>query len=218
VNTWDQNVALRVMSPAGAAFEDVALGWVLDILGLPKTSGGAIVTGATMANFCGLAAARHALLRRAGWDADSDGLFGAPPLRVVVGEEVHVSLLKALGLLGLGRNRVERVKVDGQGRMRADALPDLDDRTIVCVQAGNVNTGAFDPAAEICRRPTSGARGFSRRRVRPLGRLRRCCDISPTDLATRTRGPPTATSGRTSDTTAGSRSCATRTRFEARWR
>jgi glutamate/tyrosine decarboxylase-like PLP-dependent enzyme len=149
---WDQNVALRVMSPSGAAFEDVALGWVLDILLLPKTSGGAIVTGATTANFCGLAAARHALLRRAGWDAEGDGLFGAPPLRVVVGDEVHVSLLKALGLLGLGRNRVERVRVDGQGRMRADALPDLDDRTIVCIQAGNVNTGAFDPAVEICRR------------------------------------------------------------------
>src|SRR5580765_2921516 len=152
VSTWDQNVALRVMSPAGAAFEDVALGWVLDALGLPRTSGGAIVTGATTANFCGLAAARHALLARAGWDVDNDGLFGAPPLRVVVGEEVHVSLLKALGLLGLGRRRVERVAVDGQGRMRADALPVLDDRSIVCVQAGNVNTGAFDPAVEICRR------------------------------------------------------------------
>jgi glutamate/tyrosine decarboxylase-like PLP-dependent enzyme len=152
VSTWDQNVALRVMSPAGAAFEDVALGWILDVLGLPPTSGGAIVTGATTANFCGLAAARHALLERAGWDVDNDGLFGAPPLRVVVGDEVHVSLRKALGLLGLGRQRVERVTVDGQGRMRADALPDLDDRTIVCVQAGNVNTGAFDPAGEICRR------------------------------------------------------------------
>jgi len=152
VSTWDQNVALRVMSPAGAAFEDAALGWVLDVFGLPRTAGGAIVTGATMANACGLAAARHALLERAGWDVDNDGLFGAPPLRVVVGEEVHVSLLKALGLLGLGRRRVERVAVDGQGRMRADALPVLDDRTIVCVQAGNVNTGAFDPAGEICRR------------------------------------------------------------------
>jgi len=152
VSAWDQNVSLRVMSPAGAAFEDVALDWVLDILRLPPTSGGAIVTGATMANFCGLAAARHALLRRAGWNVEEDGLFGAPPLRLVVGDEVHISLLKAVALLGLGRQRVERAPVDGQGRMRTDALPDLDDRTIVCVQAGNVNTGAFDPAAEICRR------------------------------------------------------------------
>ena len=152
VSAWDQNVSLRVMSPAGAAFEDVALDWVLDILRLPPTSGGAIVTGATMANFCGLAAARHALLRRAGWNVEEDGLFGAPPLRLVVGDEVHISLLKAVALLGLGRQRVERVPVDRQGRMRSDALPNLDDRTIVCVQAGNVNSGAFDPAAEICRR------------------------------------------------------------------
>jgi glutamate/tyrosine decarboxylase-like PLP-dependent enzyme len=152
VNCWDQNVSLRVMSPAAAAFEDVALNWVLDLLGLPLTAAGALVTGATMANFCGLAAARHTLLRRTGWNVEEDGLFGAPTLRVVVGDEVHISLLKALALLGLGRKRVERVPVDRQGRMRPDALPELDDRTIVCIQAGNVNSGAFDPAVEICRR------------------------------------------------------------------
>jgi glutamate/tyrosine decarboxylase-like PLP-dependent enzyme len=152
VTAWDQNVALRVMSPAAAAFEDVALSWVREALGLPATSSGAIVTGATMANFTGLAAARHALMADAGWDVERDGLFGAPPLTVVVGDEVHVSLLKALSLLGLGRDRVHRVAVDGQGRMRADGLPLLNRRTIVCIQAGNVNTGAFDPAREICRR------------------------------------------------------------------
>jgi glutamate/tyrosine decarboxylase-like PLP-dependent enzyme len=103
-----------------------------------------------MANFCALAAARQALLARAGWDADSDGLFDAPPITVVVGEEAHSSVLKALGLLGFGRKRVVRVPVDGQGRMRADALPRLDSRTILCLQAGNVNTGAFDPAPAIC--------------------------------------------------------------------
>jgi glutamate/tyrosine decarboxylase-like PLP-dependent enzyme len=103
-----------------------------------------------MANFCGLAAARHALLERAGWDVEAEGLFGAPPITVVVGEEVHQSVLKALGMLGLGRKRVVRVPVDGQGRMRADALPHLDAMTILCIQAGNVNTGAFDPAAAIC--------------------------------------------------------------------
>jgi glutamate/tyrosine decarboxylase-like PLP-dependent enzyme len=152
VSAWDQNAALRVMSPAAAAFEDVAIEWVRDVLGLPLGGGGAVVTGATMANVSGLAAARHALLERAGWDVENDGLFKAPPLTVVVGDEVHVSLLKALGLLGLGRQRVHRVAVDGQGRMRVDALPALDDRTIVCLQAGNVNTGAFDPAGEICQR------------------------------------------------------------------
>jgi glutamate/tyrosine decarboxylase-like PLP-dependent enzyme len=152
VSAWDQNAALRVMSPASAAFEDVAIGWVRDLLGLPPEGAGAIVTGATMANFCGLAAARHELLRRDGWDVENDGLFAAPPLTVVVGDEVHVSLLKALGLLGLGRRRVYRVPVDGQGRMRVGALPAFTERTIVCLQAGNVNTGAFDPAEEVCRR------------------------------------------------------------------
>jgi glutamate/tyrosine decarboxylase-like PLP-dependent enzyme len=152
VSAWDQNAALRVMSPAAAACEDVAIEWVREILGLPVDGGGGIVTGATMANFSGLAAARHALLERAGWDLEQEGLFGAPPLTVVVADEVHVSVAKALGLLGLGRQRVRRVAVDGQGRMRPEALPALDDRTIVCIQAGNVNTGAFDPADEICRR------------------------------------------------------------------
>jgi glutamate/tyrosine decarboxylase-like PLP-dependent enzyme len=90
------------------------------------------------------------VLRKAGWNVEEDGLFGAPPIRVVVGDEVHASLLKALSLLGLGRERIERVPVDGQGRMRADALPDLSGTTVVCIQAGNVNTGAFDPAREIC--------------------------------------------------------------------
>jgi glutamate/tyrosine decarboxylase-like PLP-dependent enzyme len=110
------------------------------------------VTGTTMANFSALAAARTALLRRRGWDVEEDGLFGAPPFRVIVGEEVHVSLLKALAMLGLGRSRVIRVPADSQGRMRVDALPELDDHTLICIQAGNVNTGAFDPASEICSR------------------------------------------------------------------
>jgi glutamate/tyrosine decarboxylase-like PLP-dependent enzyme len=151
-SAWGQNVALRVMSPAGEAVEDIVLRWVADLLGLPTTATGALVTGATMANLTALAAARHAILERAGWDVENDGLFGAPPIHVIVGDEVHVSLVKALGLLGLGRRRLTRVPVDNQGRLRADALPKLNDRTIVCLQAGNVNTGAFDPAAEICRR------------------------------------------------------------------
>src|SRR5690349_6667156 len=110
-SAWDQNAALRVMSPTAAALEDVALGWVCDALGLPSECGGSIVTGATMANFTGLAAARHALLERSGWDVENDGMFGAPQLTVVVSDDVHASLLKALGLLGLGRRRVIRVPV-----------------------------------------------------------------------------------------------------------
>jgi glutamate/tyrosine decarboxylase-like PLP-dependent enzyme len=151
-SAWDQNAALRVMSPTAAALEDVALGWVREALGLPSECGGSIVTGASMANLTGLAAARHALLQRSGWDVENLGLFGAPQLTVVVGEEVHASMLKGLGLLGLGRKRVIRVPADDQGRMQPERMPNLDDRTIVCIQAGNVNSGAFDPAAEICRR------------------------------------------------------------------
>ncbi|MGB8260158.1 MAG: pyridoxal-dependent decarboxylase, partial [Terracidiphilus sp.] len=146
-STWDQNAAFFVQSPAAVTIEEIALDWVREMLGLPAGTGGAVVTGATMANFTSLAAARHALLARAGWDVEADGLFGAPPLTVVLGEEAHASVFKALGLLGMGRARVVRVPADGQGRMRADALPHLDECTILCLQAGNVNTGAFDPAA-----------------------------------------------------------------------
>lgn len=149
-SAWDQNGALRVMSPVAARLEEIALRWMLELLGLPASSSGGFVTGATMASFTCLASARHALLERAGWDADARGLFGGPELTVVVSEEVHVSVLKALALLGLGRDRVIRVPTDGQGRMRADRLPALDQRTIVCTQAGNVNTGSFDPFDAVC--------------------------------------------------------------------
>jgi glutamate/tyrosine decarboxylase-like PLP-dependent enzyme len=148
---WDQNSALYHVTPATALLEEVALGWLVDVFGLPAGTGGAFVTGATVANFSALAAARHAALERAGWDVEADGLFGAPPITVVVGEEAHPTLFKSLGMLGLGRNRVVKVPVDGQGRMRPEALPRLSGPTIVCVQAGNVNTGAFDPIQEVCR-------------------------------------------------------------------
>lgn len=147
---WDQNAMYAVMSPVAAAVEDIALRWLLDLLALPADSAGAFVTGATMANFTSLAAARHAVLRRAGWDVEADGLFGAPPVTVIVGQEAHATLFKALSLLGFGRNRIITVPADGQGRLRADALPPLAGPTIICTQAGNVNTGAFDPFAEVC--------------------------------------------------------------------
>jgi glutamate/tyrosine decarboxylase-like PLP-dependent enzyme len=149
-SAWDQNMYVSVMSPAGAKLEETALRWLVDALCLPSGTGAGFVTGATMANFTALAAARHALLMNQGWDVGARGLYGAPEIKVAVGEEVHVSALKALGMLGLGRDRVTRVPVDNQGRMRADSLPDLDEMSIVCIQAGNVNTGAFDPAEEVC--------------------------------------------------------------------
>jgi glutamate/tyrosine decarboxylase-like PLP-dependent enzyme len=153
--TWDQNAGLVVTSPTNAALENISLRWVKDIFRLPAKSAGGFVTCATAANFSALAAARHALLARAGWDVELRGLFGAPPLTVVVGDEVHASLQKALSLVGFGRDRVVRVPVDAQGRMRFDEFPDVDDCTIVCVQAGNVNSGAFDPIPEICERAHS---------------------------------------------------------------
>lgn len=146
---WDQNAFSSIASPTAVAIENIALSWLLDVLGLPANCGAAFVTGATMANVAGLAAARHAVLARAGWDVEAQGLFGAPPITVVAGEEAHATVFKALGLLGLGRERVLRVPVDDQGRMRTDAFPPLDGPAIVCLQAGNVNTGAFDPLAEL---------------------------------------------------------------------
>lgn len=147
---WDQNAALHRVTPAVATLEELALRWLADLFGLPEGCGGSFVTGATVANFAALAAARNAVLRQAGWNVEADGLFGAPPIRVVVGAEAHPTLMKSLGMLGLGRDRVVRVPVDDQGRMRADALPPLTGPTIVCVQAGNVNTGAVDPIADVC--------------------------------------------------------------------
>jgi glutamate/tyrosine decarboxylase-like PLP-dependent enzyme len=148
---WNQNVALRAMSPIAAELEEIVLRWVCEALGLPLDCAGGLVTCATMANFTALVTARQALLARAGWDVAADGMFGAPPMEVVVGEEVHASMLKALSLAGFGSKRVTVVEADGQGRMCADKLPRVSERTIVCIQAGNVNTGAFDPAGEICK-------------------------------------------------------------------
>jgi glutamate/tyrosine decarboxylase-like PLP-dependent enzyme len=148
---WDQNSAYYRATPSTAFVEQVALRWLLDLLQLPPQCQGAFVTGATVANLCALAAARHAVLKAAGWNVEAQGLFGAPPITVVVGAEVHPSVTKSLGILGLGRSRVVTVPVDGQGRLRADRLPVIAGPTIFCVQAGNVNTGAFDPIAEVCR-------------------------------------------------------------------
>ncbi|HZP48410.1 MAG TPA: aminotransferase class V-fold PLP-dependent enzyme [Vicinamibacterales bacterium] len=158
-SAWDQNAALYVMSPAAAVVEEIAGAWLIDLLGLPPNASIAFTTGCHMANFTALAAARHELMRRRGWDVEANGLQGAPALRVVVGAEVHVSVVGALRLLGIGSQGLVRVPADDQGRMRADALATAldagDDPTIVCVQAGNVNTGAFDPfdaVADACAR------------------------------------------------------------------
>ncbi len=148
-SAWDQNAGGIVASPVAARLEAVAERWLVQLLGLPSGAVAAFVTGATTANLSALAAARHAVLGRVGWDVEADGLFGAPPLTVALGEEAHPSVRKALGVLGLGRTRVLEVPVDGQGRMRTDALPRLSGPAIVILQAGNVNTGSFDPFPEL---------------------------------------------------------------------
>lgn len=147
---WDQNGAFWATSPAAAGIEQIALRWIREALNLPSSCGGAFVTGATMANLTGLAAARHAILAREGWDVEAHGMIGAPPITVIAGAEAHPSLIRALILLGFGRDRVVRVPADEQGRMRAEAIPPIDGPTIVCAQAGNVNSGASDPFEAIC--------------------------------------------------------------------
>lgn len=149
---WDQNSGLYASTPLTAELEQVALSWLLDVLQLPAESAGAFVTGATLANFTALAAARHGVLDRAGWNVEADGLFGAPPITIITSAETHPTVYKSLGMLGLGRSRVVKVPVDDQGRLRADALPAISGPTIICVQAGNVNTGSFDPIREVCKR------------------------------------------------------------------
>ncbi len=146
---WDQNAGFYASTPGVAHLEVVALRWLTGIFGFAASTAGAFVTGATMANFTALAAARHQVLEQAGWPVEARGLFGAPPIDVVVGAEAHPTLFKSLGLLGLGRSRVTRVPVDAQGRMRADCLPPFSGPTILCLQAGNVNTGSFDPFEAI---------------------------------------------------------------------
>jgi glutamate/tyrosine decarboxylase-like PLP-dependent enzyme len=146
---WDQNTGYYNITPATARLEQTALRWLLEMFDLPRKAGGAFVTGANVANFVGLAAGRHAVLEREGWKVEADGLFGAPAITVVVGEEAHPTLIKALGMLGLGRNRVTKVPVDSQGRMRVEALPRVSGPTIICTQVGNVNTGACDDVEAV---------------------------------------------------------------------
>ncbi len=147
---WDQNSVMNEVTPAVAALENVSRRWLCELLGLPQDSAASFVTGATIANFTALAAARHRVLANVGWDVERDGLIGAPDITVIVGDEAHPTLTKSLGLLGLGRDRAVRVPADTQGRMIAEAVPEVDGPTIVCTQVGNINTGAFDPVAEIC--------------------------------------------------------------------
>ena len=153
VSAWDQNAGVYVLSPLVAVIEEITAEWLKSLAGLPNFWSTGFVTGCQGANLTGLAAARHHVLAAAGWDVGAQGLFGAPPIDVVVSDESHYTIFNALRQLGLGSSRVRRVPVDDQGRMRADQLRDAlsigSGPCIVCAQAGNVNSGAFDPIEEI---------------------------------------------------------------------
>ena len=150
---WGQNAGLHALSPASAAAEEAAGAWMLELLGLPRDASIGLPTGAGLGNTVGLAAGRHAVLKREGWDVEADGLYGAPEITVVIGEEAHATLLTALQYLGLGRSRVLKVPTDDQGRMRAEdarnVIGAVSGPLMVATQAGNVNTGGFDPVGEI---------------------------------------------------------------------
>ncbi|TDR18347.1 pyridoxal phosphate-dependent decarboxylase family protein [Marinicella litoralis] len=147
---WDQNTGLEKTTPAVAMLEKVSARWMLDLLGLPQQSATAFVTGATVANFTALAAARNQVFTTAGWDVEADGLIGAPELHIIISEESHPTVYKSLAMLGLGRNRVIKVPTDDQGRMDMEQFPEIKDNTIIITQAGNINSGAFDPIGQIC--------------------------------------------------------------------
>ncbi len=144
-STWNQNGAMEVMSPVATRVEATVIGWIKELLGIPSGSEGAFVSGATMANFAGLAAARHAVLARAGWEFEKKGMDGAPKVNVISGDEIHASAIKAIMMLGFGTEHLIRLPVDAQGRIIPRSLPRISGPTIVCVQAGNVNSGSFDP-------------------------------------------------------------------------
>ena len=152
-SAWAQNAVNGLATPAASACEEIAGRWLLELMDLPRESSVGFVTGGTMANFTCLAAARGEVLRRVGWDVEADGLFGAPAINVVLGEEAHSTVFSALRYLGLGAKRVVSVRADEQGRIRAEAFAQtiarLDGPTIAIAQAGHINSGAFDPITEI---------------------------------------------------------------------
>lgn len=151
-DAWDQNAGLHLTSPIAAKLEQISEKWVVDLLGLPTDTAMGVVTGTSTATLCGLVAGRNALLKRRGWDVNTQGLFGAPPIRVVMGAHAHGTVKRALALIGMGHGTVEIVPVDEQGRMDPAQLPALDDRTLLILQAGNVNSGAFDDFTFLCQR------------------------------------------------------------------
>ena len=154
-DVWDQNAAMYVMSPISSRLEEVCEKWLVSLLGLPERTAAGFVGGSSTATLCGLAAGRNQLLKAQGYDVATQGLFGAPEIKVVLGEGAHSTIYKALSILGLGSERVIKVPMDNQGRIREDRLPELDNRTLLILQAGNVNTGGFDHFDSLCEKAKS---------------------------------------------------------------
>jgi glutamate/tyrosine decarboxylase-like PLP-dependent enzyme len=147
---WDQNSGLHVLSPITSKLESISEKWLKQLFNLPDETVAGYVSGTSMATFSGLAAARYRLLQRLNWDVNDKGLFDAPKLRIITGKQAHGTVFKALAMLGFGKDNIEWVDVDNEGRMIAKKLPELDDTCILIIQAGNVNSGSFDPFEEIC--------------------------------------------------------------------
>lgn len=149
-DSWDQNAGLYVISPIAAKLEEVCQRWLVELLGLPDATVAGLVGGTSVATLCGLAAARYSILEKLDWDVNVKGLCGAPTFRVVASEQAHGTVFKALALLGIGREQIELIPADAQGRIEAALLPELDSHTLLILQAGNVNTGAFDDFQQLC--------------------------------------------------------------------
>ena len=151
-DTWDQNTAHYVMSPINSRLEEICERWMVSLFGFPEETAVGFVSGTTIANFSGLCAGRNEILRRRGWDVTKKGLYGAPPIRIIVGADAHAAVFKSISMLGLGTDHIEVVPSDDQGAMRADQIPTLDEPALVIAQVGNVNSGAIDPVGAICDR------------------------------------------------------------------
>lgn len=147
---WDQNTAMQVLSPVSSKLEVVVEKWLQQLFNLPDRTAAGFVSGSFAATFCSLAAARYRILNRKGWDVNEKGLYNSPPIRIVTSKQAHSTVLKAIGLLGLGKENIEWVNTDEQGRIKTNEIPDLDDNTIIILQAGNVNSGCYEDFETIC--------------------------------------------------------------------
>ena len=149
---WDQNAGLYVISPINSKLEYICEQWLKEIFNLPEETVAGFVSGTSSANLCGLVAARYRLLKNLGWDVNENGLNGAPPIKVIAHKQVHAAIKKALAVIGFGYNNITWVNSDKEGRILLEEMPEIDSSTLIILQAGNANSGSFDPLKEICKK------------------------------------------------------------------